>query len=70
MLLAVWLKIATSNSYLTSIFSRDLTCSAANLLTVEAERIYVAGTSGATRTIAIDILNVFWHDRAYYWSSS
>ena len=53
------------------ILLRNLPCSTSSLLTVETDRIYVAlNTSGVTRTIALDILNVFRQDRAYCWSSS
>ena len=50
---------------------RNLLCSTTNLLTVMADRISVAlNNSVVTRSITVDILNVFWEDRAYYWSSS
>ena len=36
-------------------------------MTVEVDRISVAiNTSGVTRTIAIDIVNVFWQHRAFF----
>ena len=41
-------------------FFRNLHCSSTNLLTVEADRISVMlKTSGVTRTIALNISNVF-----------
>ena len=47
----------------------NLTCSTSNLLAVDADRIFVAlNIFGVSRTIALDILNVFWRDRAYYCS--
>ena len=48
---------------------RNLLCSTAYLLKIEPDRISVAhNTFGVTQAIALDALNVFWHDRAYYWS--
>ena len=39
---------------------RNVPCYSANILTVEANRIYVVlNSSGATRSIALNILNVF-----------
>ena len=50
---------------------RSLPCNATNLLTVEAYKISVVlNTYGVTWTIALDILNVFWQEWAYFWSSS
>ena len=50
---------------------RNLLCSTTNLLIFEAIRIYVAlNTSGVTWTVALDILKVFWKERAYHWPSS
>ena len=47
---------------------RDLTCSTPNLLLVDSDTIFVAlNIFGVSRATAIDILNVFWRDRAYYW---
>ena len=38
-------------------------------MAVGADRIFVAiNMFGISRTIALDILNVFRRDRAYYWS--
>ena len=49
---------------------RSLHCSSANRLGIKTDRISVAlKTSSATWTIALDVLNVFWQDKAYYWSS-
>ena len=50
---------------------RNIPYSTANLLMVEVDKVSVAlGASGVTRTIAVDVLNVFRQDRVYYWSSS
>ena len=49
----------------------NLTCSTSNLLTVDADRLFVAlNIFGVFWTIVFDILNVFWRDRAYCWSFS
>ena len=51
-------------------FFRNLSCSPANLLMVEADNIsMVLNISGVTRTIAFDILIVFSQDTAYNWSA-
>ena len=40
-------------------------------MAVDTDRIFVAlNIFGVSRTIPLDILNVFWQDRAYCWSSS
>ena len=63
--LAVSLKIA-EHLIRYSLF-RNLPCSTNNSLTIEADSISVAlNISGVLQTIAPDILNVFWQDRAYY----
>ena len=51
---------------------RNLPCSTANLLTVEVDRIFVTlNTSGFTGTVAFNVSNDFWQDRALHsWSSS
>ena len=51
--------------------SRNPPCSTTDLLVVETDMIYAAlNTSGVSRTIVLDISNVFWQDRACYCSSS
>ena len=38
---------------------------------IDADRIFVAlNIFGVSQTIALDILNVLWLDRAYYWTFS
>ena len=49
----------------------NLPCCTSNLLAVDADRIFVArNIFGVSRTIALDILNVFRRDRTYYRSFS
>ena len=47
---------------------RNLPCSTSNFLAVDADRIFVVlNIFGVSRTVALDILNVFCWDRACYW---
>ena len=50
---------------------RNLRCSTSDFSAVDADRIFVAlNIFRVSRTIILDVLNVFWRDRAYYRSFS